>query len=85
MENNNLSLPDYGSESSLKKFLNIIQPIAGKDEVLKVEYIKGVYFAFGSELACLRLHYKYNLGKHNPKAEAMYSIPKSSWFFCLEV
>ena len=79
--------PDYGSQSSLKKFLSTIQPIAGNDQPLTVEYIKGAYYALGSELACLRLHYKYNLGKHNPKVRIGLEEGRNGmgWFFCLEV
>lgn len=76
-------IPDYGSESSIKKFHDTVAPIA--KEKIEVEYIKGAYFAFGSELACLRMLYKYNLGAHNPKVRAGYSIPKQSWYFALEL
>lgn len=76
-------MPDYGSPASLKKFLDTITPIA--KEKMEVEYIKGLYYAYGSELACLRLFHKYNLSAHNPKVRSGFSSAKQSWYFSLEV
>lgn len=56
-------------------------------EKLTVELLGDTYYAFGSELACLRLFAKYNTNgaSHNPKARVGYSQPKGSWYFSLDV
>ena len=51
-------------------------------EPLKVEDIGGTFYAFGSELACLRLAYKYRYGA-NEKIKAEYSSNLKSWYFSL--
>lgn len=43
-----------------------------------VEEIKGALYAFGSELACLRLEHIMRTGR------ADYSIPRQSWVYCLD-
>ena len=53
-----------------------------KEEKIDIEEIKGVLYAFGSELACLRLLYYYYFSKNT---RANYSKPRKSWFFCLEL
>lgn len=51
-------------------------------EKITVEYIDGTYYAYGSELAMLRLeHYYYG----NPKAKAAFSTNLKTWYFRLEV
>lgn len=75
--------PDYGSDASLQKFHDTIFSIA--KEVMDVDYIKGAYYAYGSELACLRLFHKYSLSAHNPKVRAAYSENFKRWVFSLEV
>lgn len=70
-----MSPPDDSlAESAAREW----SPIAG--EALTVENIGGCLYAFGSELACLRLEHKWNV----PHARARYSEPRASWFFCLE-
>lgn len=59
----------------LKKHLEIIAK-----ETLTVELIAGCVYAFGSELACLRLEHEYN---NRPKWYCSYSKPKNSYFFVL--
>ncbi len=49
-------------------------------EEVKVEKIGGAIYAFGSELAALRMFHKYN----SKSARAEFSKPRNSWFFCLE-
>jgi hypothetical protein len=46
-----------------------------------VENIKGTYYYFGSELACLRLVNKYRWCKF---AYSGYSETRKSFYFCLE-
>ncbi len=51
-------------------------------EPVKVEWIGGTLYGFGSELAVLRLYYYY---RHSgPKARAQYSPNRKSWVFSLE-
>lgn len=50
-------------------------------EPVRVEYTKGVYYGFCSELAAYRLEHKYNC---RPKCEAFYSKPFECWVFRLE-
>lgn len=49
-------------------------------EAVTAEQIGGNLYAFGSELACLRLEHKFNA----PNARASYSAPRASWYFCVE-
>lgn len=55
-------------------------------ERMEVEEIKGTIYAFGSELACLRLLAKYHTNGtiHNPKARVSYSPGRQRWFFALD-
>ena len=78
-----MMFPDYGSANSLKKFHDTLFTITR--EKMEVEYIKGAYYAYGSELACLRLFHKYNLSAHNPKVRIGYSKNLETWYFELEV
>jgi hypothetical protein len=52
-----------------------------KDEPITVEQIGGVFYAFGSELACLRLFHKYAPA---PNARAAFSANRGAWYFSLE-
>jgi hypothetical protein len=53
-------------------------------EPVTVEVIGGCLYGFASELACLRLAYKYRrVNAERYKAE--YSVNRNSWFFRLEV
>ena len=49
-------------------------------EPITVEHSKGAYYAFGSELAVLRLFHKYN----SPKCRAGYSENMKTWYFSIE-
>jgi hypothetical protein len=51
------------------------------DEPIAVEQIGGAVYAFGSELACLRLYHKYT-GASNVRAA--YSVNRKTWYFSLE-
>ena len=55
------------------------EDIAGED--LTVENIGGTLYAFGSELASLRLLAKY---RHCAHADAKFSVTRKSWYFRLE-
>lgn len=50
-------------------------------EQMSVDNIGGALYAFGSELACLRLFHKY---RFNDDAYVGYSENLQSWFFRLE-
>lgn len=52
-------------------------------EDVTVEVIGGVIYAFGSELACYRIHYKYRLTDQS-RVQVKYSENRQSWFFSLE-
>lgn len=52
-------------------------------ETLRIEQINGAIYAFGSELACLRLYYHYRYSA--TKARAAYSTNLSTWYFSLDV
>lgn len=52
------------------------EPIA--KEPLMTAVISGAYYAFGSELACLRLEHKMKTGR------AAYSENMKSWYYCNE-
>lgn len=79
----NMVVPDYGSTGSLKKFRDTVEEYS--QENMTVEYIKGAYYAYGSELACLRLFHRYNLSSHNPKVRAGFSVNLKTWYFALEI
>ena len=52
-----------------------------KEEV-SVECIKGTLYAYGSELACLRIFAKY---QPSTKARVGYSKNMNTWYFSLEM
>ena len=52
-------------------------------ETLKVEQIADSLYAFGSELACLRLGHMYRYC--GDKSFVGYSKPRKTWFFRLEI
>ena len=56
-------------------------------ETLEVEVTPTVIYAFGSELACLRVFAKYNSnGSHaNEKARVGYSRDRDSWYVSLDL
>jgi hypothetical protein len=47
-------------------------------EPITCEFIKGTIYAYGSELACLRLEHKM------PKGRANYSQNLSTWYYALD-
>lgn len=51
-----------------------------KEEKIVVENLAGVFYAFGSELACLRLFYVYR-GAYSVRCA--YSENKGTWYFSL--
>lgn len=52
-------------------------------EPIKIEQIRGAVYAYGSELACLRLFYYY---RYSPdKARASFSVSLNTWYFSLEL
>lgn len=52
-------------------------------EKLKVQQTSGAYYAFGSELACLRLFFAYRYSA--AKATVAQSQNLNTWYFRLEV
>jgi hypothetical protein len=62
----------------LKRVTKDFMEMAG--EGVEVEEIDGWFYAYGSELACLRLEHKYN----SKKARAEFSKNLNTWFFVLE-
>ena len=55
-------------------------------EPVTCEHIAGTLYAFGSELAVLRIFAKYNSNgaHHNPNARVIFSENRQSWAFSLE-
>ena len=53
-------------------------------ETVTVEYTEGVFYAFGSEFACLRLFYYYNKITRNTRTDANRSLNLDTWYFRLE-
>ncbi len=62
----------------LERVTRDLQAIA--KENLTVELIAGCIYAFGSELACLRLEHKYN---NRAKSYCDFSKPRNSYFFVI--
>lgn len=54
-------------------------------ENLEVDQIKGTLYAYGSELATLRLFKYYNIVKRNIKTNADYSSNLRKFYFRLEI
>lgn len=50
-------------------------------EAVRVEYVKGTFYGYGSELAVYRIERKYNM---RPKCEAFYSENLKTWVVRLE-
>lgn len=68
------------TENQLKRVQQDFKVIAGEE--MEVENIQGVIYAFGSEVATLRLLKQY---RHVPKARAEYSENMKSHYFVLEL
>lgn len=54
-------------------------------ESVSVENIKGTIYGFGSELACLRLYYRYRHSIKDGKVDVGFSKNMNSWYFSLEL
>jgi hypothetical protein len=68
------------TKEQLKRFQRDLQEVA--QEPVSVEQIHDTYYVFGSELACLRIYYKYR--KNDPDTiEVIYSKNLNSWIFSL--
>jgi hypothetical protein len=77
MELESTSRPQYGSVTELERRAKAEwSKIAG--EPIGVKYIKGVLYAFGSELACLRLEHHMRCGRAN------YSENMGTWYWAKE-
>ena len=66
------------TSQQLERVKRDLQAIA--KENLTVELIAGCIYAFGSELACLRLEHKYN---NRAKSYCDFSKPRNSYFFVI--
>jgi len=73
----------FGTTNAITKTAAMMTKMAG--EAVSVEYIGGAYYAFGSEIATLRLFHSYNKAAHNPKASAGFSENLKKFYFRLEV
>ena len=74
--------PDWGSDQAIKKVSGEFKRRA--KEPLEVEYIKGSYYGYGSELATLRLWKAYG-GGSNKKVDQGYSSNLRTFYFRLGV
>lgn len=65
--------------------LDKIKPMWEKHakEKLELKLISGAIYAFGSELACLRLDKTYR--SHGTKADSGFSANLNTWYFRLEI
>ena len=65
--------------------LDKIKPMWEKHakETLELQLISGTIYAFGSELACLRLDKTYR--SHGAKADSGFSVNLNSWYFRWEI
>lgn len=61
-----------------------LQIYAGNEKIT-VEVIGGTVYAFGSELAVLRISRYYALSMHENKSRLNYSENLKTWFFSLDV
>jgi len=69
------------TESGANKFKQEWSEIAGEEVEIQAESLQEPIYAFGSELACLRLAYAF---KHSgDRVTAEYSEGMKSWYFCL--
>jgi len=67
-------------QNQIGRVTDDLQRIAGEE--LNVQVHGDAIFAFGSELACLRLEHKYN---NRPKCRAAYSENRKSWYFIINL
>lgn len=72
--------PEWGSDTSLERIAADWTRYA--KETLLVEYIGHAYYAFGSELACMRLYAIYRAAS---KTRVAFSTNREQWFFSLEL
>lgn len=69
------------TQSQIDRTCQMFQQFAGYDEEILVEFIKGTFYVFGSELATLRLLKKYRDSKN---CRQNYSENQGSFYFSLE-
>jgi hypothetical protein len=62
---------------------DMFQGMAGKQEEIKCERIGGTIYVYGSELACLRIYYRYRFSLET--AAVGQSENMKSWYFRLEM
>ena len=64
--------------------LDKFKPMFERDakESLELKELGGTIYAFGSELACLRLDKVYR--SHGARADSGFSVNLNSWYFRLE-
>lgn len=67
-----------GNQRMLARFAG---DLAGE---VRIEQIGATVYAFASELACYRIHYKYRYGKQE-KTRVGYSENLQSWYFSIEI
>ena len=65
------------TEQQIKRVKETWEPVS--KEPLVISEIKGTIYAFGSELAVLRLYHKMKTGRVD------YSYNLASWFYALEM
>jgi len=68
------------SHAKLESLKNIWKDVCKED--VEIEQISGAIYAFGSELACLRLLNYYYM---NPRTKAAWSSNRNTWYFRLEL
>jgi hypothetical protein len=53
-------------------------------EPVEVEYVKGTFYGYTTELGALRLFHRYNRKVRNTGTRADYSANLQTWFFALD-
>lgn len=51
---------------------------------VRVEYIKGTFYGYTSELGALRLFHKYNLMSRKVGTAAAFSVNLGTWYFAMQ-
>lgn len=72
-------LQDYMQGDKLQRIINDWSKVAG--ETITVEVMEEDIYAFGSELACLRLEHHFKKGVC--ETDAAYSVNLHTWYFLL--
>lgn len=74
------TLQNYMQGDRLQRIINDWSKVAG--ETVTVEVMEEDMYAFGSEIACLRLEHHFKRGKC--ETDTAYSVNLKTWYFLLK-